>query len=684
MIESPATPPLTPSLNAADIPVRAFREILIWPLVPHVPPVRDQRSPNTQMTSWVADRLTRLAAQSDKATWRPVDDPTHHIPPPAQADGVAQARWRAERFAEAVYFHEFVQSFLFFPRDAAVGLPHDRALFRLFQRSDITGVTVTMANRMSLALTVERLNLYLFRTGAAILVLEVAYGIPPAIAGERSGDAASASEPAPRVVSLADVQDFHDSFRRAYVPFAYDNREGNQPVTLPNLVVRGVTWHLAGGGEAPFKLDDSDLATMISAYLEPRDTRPDQRPTPLFAHWAWLLREALPLDGQCWGHERPPVRDAAWHHVTDERLPTILSVSVTASDPDALLYYRAVSRNDLIRLCFADPRGKPDSTPYAAETLTGFEQDNLYAAFRPDGSLFMSSGFAFVALGADAFFDNTIMAIHMRRHYFQICLLAQHEFAALLGISSRITRVVGLHDPAEHGDETLEEAMQGIEDDYLDFIHRFHFTGASNHVQAVAMSKLIRRHLGLDALHHDLRQELQSATQYLFNRAASRAAATTEHLSFIGLFGVVASVAIALLSLTLLTERPELVKALARLRGQVLPPAPATEAAAAGASTVGPSAWGADQAMLFAFAFGLIAVLACVVSLILRFVRGRGPTAFWASAARREDGRCARVRARMRVLLPWSTQSLFYRVTNWLGGLGLLLIGVGLWLWFRV
>lgn len=205
--------------------------------------------------------------------------------------------WRAHCYAEGVYFHDFVQGFLFSPRetrkpDRDTGL--DRVPFRLFRRSDITAVTVTLGHwgktdvtPRSLRLTVERVNLYLFRTGAAIVVIETVYD-------RRDHD---------QKVYLSDVQNFHEQFRRAYIPFAQiqpdPDSAGPPSLEPPGLVVREVVWHTADGGPPPFLINKQTVADLIDLYLtnpeRDRETDLRRRTPPLFEHWKWLLADALPL-----------------------------------------------------------------------------------------------------------------------------------------------------------------------------------------------------------------------------------------------------------------------------------------------------------------------------------------------------------------------------------------------------
>jgi len=97
-----------------------------------------------------------------------------------------------------------------------------------------------------------------------------------------------------------------------------------------------------------------------------------------------------------------------------------------------------------------------------------------------------------------------------------------------------------------------------IEEEYLQFVHRFRFTGASNHPQAAAITALWRRHLRLNELFEDLHTEITSATEYLFNRATSRGAATAERLTIIGTLGLLGALTFSFLGMNILTEPTDL------------------------------------------------------------------------------------------------------------------------------
>jgi hypothetical protein len=536
-------------IPADKIPVSLFREILIWPLALHLGDDQSHPEGLSDAVTQTIDRITRLRPQN----WRPVDDPLKHIPPPDNPADLPQ--WRADAYAEGVYFHEFVQSFLFSTRKQRPSLSSsrktifdlDQAPFRLFQRTDVRRIVVELADNKPLNFNIERLNLYLFRTGAAVVVIEIRH------TGE---------------LRLSDVLTFHDLFRRVYPPFARHVCDGvGQSELSPELVVKSVVWQTGTDRDdvPPFVIGTDTAARLMDKYLrEPSDDDSTRRRrfVPIFEHWRWLLKDTLPLapddelcDPRWWKGE------GRWHQIVDERMPTIATVSVSGLGGNPRYYYDRTRPGDLVRLCFAD-KFEPAPYTYDRSFLHDFEAKNVYGRFREGGTLFLASGYAFVAYGACdrdksgfSFFEDVI-GTHMRRHYFQMGLLAHFELASLLAFSSRISRAVEHHDDPDP--EDFEKRMEVIEDEFLQFIHRFRFTGVSNHLQAQELLDLWRRHLRLNEIFEDLHTEISSATRYLSNRATARNARMTERLSLIATFGVIFGLAFSFLGMNVLFDSSKL------------------------------------------------------------------------------------------------------------------------------
>lgn len=531
-------------LTSDRIPVRTFRQILYWPLTVH-----QAGRTTASIGSVVEAQWKRL-----RAPWQLVPDPAQHIAMPT-ADPAEVARWRNEAYAECQYFHDFVSDFLF----PAKKEEDSSAAFRLFRRTDISAVRV-LCKGQPLTLAVERLNLYVFRTGAAVLVLELR---------ATSGIGSLAPDAPPAGWSLATTQMFHDRFRRSHIPFA--DGQGN-----PGNVVEEVAWFGSGGEELGRWRIDADLHRRnVDAYM-PTGGALARRDAPILPHWRFLLPGAMPL--------KDAGGEVTWQNVADERLPTLSHLSVTATEPglDPLHWYRRIGRGDMIRLAFADPPGN-DETPYDPGALTDFEALHAYDWFQSRGTRFLVAGHAFVAVGAGRFFDETV-ATHVRRHYFQMGLLLHFECVSLLAFSRAITGAaddyqVGLR-AAERRErnaghallaetdaafDAFAERLRGAQSDFLQFAHRFHFTGVSSQMQAGKLFDMWRERLGLPALFADLQAELRAGADYVHSewqrreaRAAEEQTAASNQLSAVAAVGVAVGLPLAFLGMNVLSDGPEM------------------------------------------------------------------------------------------------------------------------------
>ena len=111
--------------------------------------------------------------------------------------------------------------------------------------------------------------------------------------------------------------------------------------------------------------------------------------------------------------------------------------------------------------------------------------------------------------------------MHMQRHYYQMFLLQVIDKAVMLGLSSRITQAVEQFGDRSHEPE-LADSLQDIERDFLQYVHRFRFTGVSGQLQAGEMYAQLRQVTGLDQLFQDLKAELDLAVSFLSLREAEK------------------------------------------------------------------------------------------------------------------------------------------------------------------
>ena len=544
-------------LNARSIPLKQARITLLWPLTLHMkdPPLQAAVIDETVM-GFVADLRSAYkqacsAGQAERV-WVPVDDPLEHIPRPVREAGEADAafdfrtkKWENDAYAEAVYFHEFIQDFLYRPEE------HERdASFWLFRRTDVRHAKVRFNRGLEKQIDVERINLYLFRTGVAVFTMDL---VIPVLDPEGSTSG----------WSLAEFLTFHDLVRRAYAPYFELSREDEKTTRKQShLVLEGIEWldgdgrPLLGPDGQAWDFDLQDHLGEVETYIGRPGKDPSRYP-PLFRHWRVLLSPHLPLAAYDQHREPLSVKKgsiaaaARWHHVVDERMPTLATVSVS-DHGGGMSRYERISDGDMVRLCFADVAGD-DPFPYDQRFLEDFDRRFAYDRFRSSGTRFLVSGYSFVALVSNWFGDN-VVSMHMRRHYFQMALLAHMEMASLLGFSGQVSRAVKKYGSGDENRQNLERCMAAIQEEFLQFVHRFRFTGVSNQLQAQELFELWRRNLRTETLFADVKEEIAVANEFLRAEAGRRSTEAAEWLSLLGAVGVLLGVIIGLLGMNFIAD----------------------------------------------------------------------------------------------------------------------------------
>lgn len=478
-------------MTAATLPVRLFREILLWPLAFDVGD--DGKG------------MAGLAAQLRGTQWKEVEDPRRHL----REDGTDDPLPR-EAYAEVVYFHPFVQRFLF--ADPTTEDRESRPM-RLFQRTDVTRVRLTWGGSEPkiFALTVDRVNLYLFDSGIVILVVEISTTDGRAVLDvEPSLTLDPSFSRDMRSLTVADVQNILCRFRRAYPPFWNRNN--------PGYCFQSVEWLC---GSAPLPGPGPEEAGALSARLN------NSGEPPTLPHWRVLLS---PLRLRAYCPRGTPEHAAALRHVVDDRIPTMALVGV--NDPFA------IDRGNQMRLCFADEPGN-NELPYAHDFLEDFESKHAYDRFWEKGhcehtTRYLCSGYNFVVLAKDGgpkawSFLRAHLQTHFRRHYFQIGLLCHHQKAALLTLSDAVSGAVNdfaadltaaPDDPQPR--DALRKAMERLHGRALAFTHRFWFTDITNQIQGQELTALWNRQLGTQAVFDQLNREITESTAYLSARSQDR------------------------------------------------------------------------------------------------------------------------------------------------------------------
>lgn len=493
-----------------------FRQIVLWPLA--------VSRRNDRATETTAEEISALAANISQADsgWEWVPNGLDHIG--AKRDDAPSA-WA---YQEMVYFHDFVARFLYRQEDGgALESKAPMPAFHLFRLAGLWGVDIQMEGGKPerRTLKVDRCNFYLFRTGVAVLALEVVNRAP------FPEDAPLESWP------LDEAMRFSDVFRRTYTPYFF----GSAPAAVPTEV----KWLFEGGAEkGPFR--PRSLAEENERLSQREPGGATACDAPVAEHWSALLPPAIVVTGD----PRYPESPAAFHarHVLDERMAVLSYIrlaSIEGHEPAEVLAH--VSESDWTRLCFVDQPGT--GFPYSRDFLKDFDRDHAYDRFRDFGTRHLFSSYAYVMVCAGDFARDTLVH-HFRRIYFQMALLAYMEASTYVAFSSRVSAAIERADRPGNGgiDGPLFKAkLFQVQRDLMDFVHRFRFTGVSNQVQAIEMYGAFRRHLRLDALFSDVKAELETATAYLRAADSDDQSSSAERLNVVASVGVALGLAISAL-----------------------------------------------------------------------------------------------------------------------------------------
>jgi hypothetical protein len=226
----------------------------------------------------------------------------------------------------------------------------------------------------------------------------------------------------------------------------------------------------------------------------------------------------------------------------------------------------ALTRVDRVRLALGTEPGASDELPFSEQYLSRFEHDHCYDrhhGIRVDkswaGARWMSSGHALVVTGPaeNKFYTDALQgALGMFRHqHFLLFLIAHFHKAALLMFSDRLAAAVGrLEVGNPQAMLAFRKESRQAHEVLLRFTHRYWFHEVSNNEQARDLFDLCRRHLGLDRLYQDVRQEVQDMSEYLENEVMRRQNESMMRLTVVTTFGLIGTVATGFLGMNLFSH----------------------------------------------------------------------------------------------------------------------------------
>lgn len=158
-----------------------------------------------------------------------------------------------------------------------------------------------------------------------------------------------------------------------------------------------------------------------------------------------------------------------------------------------------------------------------------------------------------VDAGNRYFTDATSGYLSRFRHqHFLLFLIAHFHRGTLLMFSDRLAAAVGrLHVADIKTIQAFRAETRRALEIFLRFTHRYWFHDLSDQGQLRTLFDLCRRHLRVDELFSDIRQELQDMSDYLEGEAQRRQNASMIRLTVVTTFGLIGTVSTGFLGMNL-------------------------------------------------------------------------------------------------------------------------------------
>lgn len=479
--------------------VRHMRQILLWPI--YLAPL-DEAS--TFQGHW---ELLETAGPDNP--WHVVDD---EFGDPQE--------FQQRHYNEFVTFLPPVQRFLYGQGlGRSVRHTYGESPIRVFRRQDVTRVRLLLDKGAApVELEIAHIDLYFyFDIDVALLAVEVfADNLPFNV-----------------------VEDTLFRFGRAYPAYWEDGGRGGH-------CAERVEW-LDANGKVLSTSDYERREKFLSFVCQ-------HRAPAVSAHWEFLLAPLVLYHTDRKGGIR-------YRQLEYYRMPYMAFLAM--EDPARL------TRAEMARLAVGAPPRGPDDYPYADAYMARFEADHCFerdyrgsVAGAGFGTRFVGAGHSLVVIGDanDAFFldrENGMLG-RFRHQHFLLFMIAHFQKAALRMFSDRLVATVSKLDITDaEATRTFRRAIRLALENFLRFAHRYWFHEISNHSQVRGLFDMTRRHLDLDGLYSEVREELQDMGSFLDVEAMRRQNDTVVRLTVVTTFGLIGTVTTGFLGMNLFSWAEE-------------------------------------------------------------------------------------------------------------------------------
>ena len=513
--ESGSTPARA-AAPAAEVAVRHFRQVLLWPL--RLMRRRGEASA-VHRPPWQV-----LRDLGEASPWRELVDEYTGDP----------SGFHERHYNEFVTFLPYVQRFLYGDGRSArnAGGRDADAPMRVFRRHDVARVRmVARPGDAPVTLDIVHVDLYFFYDVDVVLLnVEV-----------------SANN-----LSLGQAQELLYRFGRGY-PAGWDAQG------LALHCMASVEW--LGADDAVLARSDAQLREAFLAHVC------EHRAPRIAEHWAFMLR---PLVAD---HSDEPGA-LRYRQIEYYRMPLMgyLALddprSLSRNDFIRLALVTGAGGRDGGSLVDGVPGASTalgdGLLPYSAGHLADFEQRYCYDRFWANAGAapntrYLCSGHALIVIGdaSSEFYACRYRGVlaQFRHQHFMLFLIAHFQKAALLMTSDRLVEALKNLDVGDASSvRRFKRAIRSSFEGFLRFTHRYWFHEVSEQAQVRALSHLCCTHLGLDPLYAEVKERVADMNTYLDADSLRRQANTVVRLTVVTILGLIGTVTTGFLGMNLLAE----------------------------------------------------------------------------------------------------------------------------------
>lgn len=489
--------PAVPAPGGQGLPVRHFRQIVLWPL-------QIMRDPGSKT------KPERLLQSLAPGRWQRVEDEF------GTDDPLNERHYR-----EFVSFLPHVQRFLYGESNANSASATGSALngdapMRTYRRTDVTAVRITLQpGATPLTCNIAHVDLHFFHdVDAVVLACEI----------ETSG------------IDLSAAKEIMYRFGRAYPP---GWSEAADPLHCPERV----EW-LGANGQILSTSDYADRDGYLAFVGKNRSPR-------IALHWEYLLAPFV-------SHAAEPKNPLRFRQIEYYRMPAMTYLVIDdLTDLCRADYMRlAFATGPGIK----DQTPYSQQSLHDFEARHCYDRFfNSTEKSATSSTRFLTCGHAFtvVAGGRDPWLlDHERGLLGQFRHqYFLLFLICHFHKAAMLMLKDRLVATITRLDADSAPSVTrFRREVYDLQEAFMRFTQRYWFTEVSDQVQARDLFRMQIAHLGNDTVYRDLRTELFDTVQYLDSDMLRRQSGSMHRLTTVTILGLIGTTVTGFLGMNLIAE----------------------------------------------------------------------------------------------------------------------------------